>query len=547
MRGQLPIMLLVTMLAHSGWCFANESMGTPAARAEFEKGDAARNNGDFVSACKAYHRATEIDPSFATAHKNYILMRPLAKSNCSEKSGSLDNPNAEEERVRKQLVGEYEELSRQHPDRAVYQWALGFIIMEYEPQAAERHAHEALRIDPKFAPAFDLLSSIDSARGNLEAERQDLRNAVEANPDNPEYLLNYASELKETNPQEFVRLSLELLERFPDSDSASPTLYMLADLAATPEEKTRYLEMLKAKFPPSKGYLSEGGMRMLFEVYDRTDPRKALALAKEMETAKPEESDWGLYANYEQQMISAEKLLATGKAGAAAELLAHVRLPEYADHTRLDTLRARATDGSGETDKAYEYLLKIFASNPTDELQAAITSYAQKLGKTQKQTDADILRMRDANAKTAFPFTLPGYGETKQVRLSDFKGRVVLLNFWYPECGPCRAEFPYLRAVFEKYRSQGLAVIAVNIAPAQDDFVLSLLKGYKLDFISARDDKKVSKAYDPEGIAPVNFLIGRDGRIWFNPPYPIFNASRQRGLELQVEWLLRLKDDADRK
>jgi hypothetical protein len=101
--------------------------------------------------------------------------------------------------------------------------------------------------------------------------------------------------------------------------------------------------------------------------------------------------------------------------------------------------------------------------------------------------------------------------------------------------------------VFEKYRSQGLAVIAVNIAPAQDDFVLSLLKGYKLEFISARDDKKVSKAYDPEGIAPVNFLIGRDGRIWFNPPYPIFNASRQRGLELQVEWLLRLKDDADRK
>jgi hypothetical protein len=38
----------------------------------------------------------------------------------------------------------------------------------------------------------------------------------------------------------------------------------------------------------------------------------------------------------------------------------------------------------------------------------------------------------------------------------------VLLNFWYPERGPCREEFPYLRAVFEKYKSQGFMVITVN-------------------------------------------------------------------------------------
>jgi hypothetical protein len=81
-----------------------------------------------------------------------------------------------------------------------------------------------------------------------------------------------------------------------------------------------------------------------------------------------------------------------------------------------------------------------------------------------------------------------------------------------------------LRAVLEKYKNQGLTVIAINIEPAQDDFVLSLLKGNKLDFIPAQDDKKVSMEYDVGGL-PDNFLIGADGRIWFHPTWPITDAS----------------------
>jgi hypothetical protein len=99
-----------------------------------------------------------------------------------------------------------------------------------------------------------------------------------------------------------------------------------------------------------------------------------------------------------------------------------------------------------------------------------------------------------------------------------------------------------LRAVLEKYKNQGLTVIAINIEPAQDDFVLSLLKGNKLDFIPAQDDKKVSMEYDVGGL-PDNFLIGADGRIWFHPTWPITDSSKQRSLELQVESLLQFKDD----
>jgi thiol-disulfide isomerase/thioredoxin len=283
-------------------------------------------------------------------------------------------------------------------------------------------------------------------------------------------------------------------------------------------------------------------MMMLFNIYDRRDRGRALALAKEMKRAKPNEEGWALCAGYEERMISAEQLLARGNARGALDLLNEVHLPFFADHAQLDMLRARAAETSGDVGKAYEDLLKIFASEPTDELQAAVTSYGQKLSKTPKQIDADALRTRDASAKPASPFTLPGYGTEKHISLSDFKGRVVLLNFWFPECGFCRDEFLYLRAVFEKYKDQDFAVIAINIVPAQNDFVLSFLKGYKLDFIPAEDDKKVSTAYDVRG-APDNFLIGADGRVWFHPRLPISDSYRQRSFELQVESLLNLKND----
>lgn len=543
--------LVLTLFLGPSLCFANESMGTPAARAEFEKGETARWTGNFKSAVEAYRRAIEIDPDFAKAHENYIFISQLVTPNLQEKNAkteSSNNPETEEQgkqagaKARHPLQIEYEELARQHPDRAVYQWALGFINLERQPQAAEGYLRNALRIDPAFAPALSMLSVIDGARGDLDASREDLRKAVEANPGNPEYLLGYADELRGVNPQECLRLLMQLLQKFPESESASPALYELADQAATPEEKTRYLEMLRAKFPPSKSHLSEGGMMMLFNVYDRSDSAKALVLAKEMSGAKPDEQDWALAVSYEERMISAERLLARENAKGALALLSEAHLPFFADHTQLDMLRARAAETNGDLAKAYEDLLKIFASEPTDDLQAAITSYGQKLSKTPKQIEAEVLRIRDASAKPASPFTLLGYGAQKHVSLSDFKGRVVLLNFWFPECGPCHEEFPYLRAIFEKYKSQGFAVIAINIVSAQDDFVLSLLKGYKLDFIPAQDDKKVSTAYDVQGV-PANFLIGADGRVWFHPRLPISDLSSQHSLELQVESLLHLKDD----
>ena len=551
MKTRLSVLVLVALLLAPSLCFANESMGTPAARAEFEKGWAAQLSGDFGSAAEAYKRAINIDPDFAEAHGNYIFTSQLAVSKQFQNeltNQSADDSKGREEqerqagiKVREKLHLEYEQSSRQHPDKAVYQWALALLNLETDPNAAERYARAALKIDPAFAPAFNALSIVEGARGDVVASREDLRKAIEANPKNPQYLFNYAYELRDVNLEESLRLLTRLLKEFPDSESAVSALYVLSDQAETSEEKIHYLEMLKAKFPPSKSEISEGGMMKLFGLYDKTDRKKALALAQEIKEAKPKDEYWASAAKYEEQIIAAKKLLDDGNPKGAIELLSRVQLPSFFDHAGLDILRARAEEKSGNVEKAYADLTKIFATEPTDDLQSAITRLGDKLRKSPKEINTDVLRIRDANTKPAREFTLFGYGSRKQVSLSEFKGRVVLLNFWFPECGPCHEEFPYLRAVLEKYKDQGFSVIAINIVPAQDDLVLSSLKGYGLDFTPAQDDKKVSAAYGVGGV-PANYLIGADGRVWFHPHLPISDSSRQRSLELQIESLLRLKD-----
>jgi thiol-disulfide isomerase/thioredoxin len=240
-------------------------------------------------------------------------------------------------------------------------------------------------------------------------------------------------------------------------------------------------------------------------------------------------------------MINAEQLLTQKKAAAAVEVLSKISLPWSADRQRLDTLRACAADANGETGRAYNDLLIIFAKKPTDELRSAVAEYGHKLGKDAKQVDADVLKAREADAKPAPPFSLSGYGGGGPISLTDFGGRVILLNFWFPECGPCHAEFSNLQSMLDRFKDQGFTIIAANAMAAQDDLVLPLLKGLKLGFIPLKASDEIEAAYGVRGY-PTNFLIGPDGRIWFRTG-PIDDAEKKRTLELQIEALLHLKNE----
>jgi hypothetical protein len=69
---------------------------------------------------------------------------------------------------------------------------------------------------------------------------------------------------------------------------------------------------------------------------------------------------------------------------------------------------------------------------PDARADAALLKYGTTLGKTQRDVDADIWRLRDAEAKVAAAFELPSARDSSLVKLADYRGRVVLLAFWFP-------------------------------------------------------------------------------------------------------------------
>lgn len=112
-------------------------------------------------------------------------------------------------------------------------------------------------------------------------------------------------------------------------------------------------------------------------------------------------------------------------------------------------------------------------------------------------------------------FTLAGMANIKpgqQISLSDYKGKVIYLDFWASWCGPCRKSLPELNEIRNKYASRGFEVIAINVDENPDDG-LKFLREYSVSYPIAYDPKgTVPAAYQLKGM-PYAFLIDRKGVV----------------------------------
>ena len=100
----------------------------------------------------------------------------------------------------------------------------------------------------------------------------------------------------------------------------------------------------------------------------------------------------------------------------------------------------------------------------------------------------------------------------KNLRLSEHRGEVVMINFWATWCGPCREEMPLLNRLHEKYRKAGFTLLGVNVddkPQAAKDMARQLGIGFPVLFDS---DKQLSRRYDIDAM-PSTLLIDRDGKV----------------------------------
>jgi cytochrome c biogenesis protein CcmG/thiol:disulfide interchange protein DsbE len=109
-------------------------------------------------------------------------------------------------------------------------------------------------------------------------------------------------------------------------------------------------------------------------------------------------------------------------------------------------------------------------------------------------------------------FSLPALDGHGDVRLADFRGRPVIVNFWASWCNPCRQEFPLLQQALRDHRGERLAVIGVTFRDIPDDsrnFVSQMKATWRQ---AVDDDQAVAKAYGVRSI-PLTFFVRADGTI----------------------------------
>jgi len=114
------------------------------------------------------------------------------------------------------------------------------------------------------------------------------------------------------------------------------------------------------------------------------------------------------------------------------------------------------------------------------------------------------------SGKKALDFTLKDLAG-KDVPLSSFKGKPVLLNFWATWCPYCREERPALIALDRAYKSKGLIIVAVSTDKSANK-VKDYLKKTPMDFVILMDDGKTAENYGVYAL-PTSFFIGRDGTL----------------------------------
>jgi peroxiredoxin len=159
-------------------------------------------------------------------------------------------------------------------------------------------------------------------------------------------------------------------------------------------------------------------------------------------------------------------------------------------------------------------LAVLFVVDKTVLQDEGIISKVGLTGKYKKLDNLDELPVGLAEGNVAPDFSLVDLNGNS-IKLSELRGKKVLVNFWATWCPPCKAEMPYMQEMYEKYQEDGFEILAVNstVTEKSRENVVDFVSEYGLSFPIPMDEKnRVSSDYEILAY-PTSFFIDSDGVI----------------------------------
>lgn len=118
----------------------------------------------------------------------------------------------------------------------------------------------------------------------------------------------------------------------------------------------------------------------------------------------------------------------------------------------------------------------------------------------------------DLRGKVAPDFELKTL-DGKDMKLSDFRGKAVLLNFWATYCGPCKIEMPWFVELQQQYGPQGFQIVGVAMDDASTEDIAKFAKDMGVNYPILLGKEAVGESYGGINVLPTTYFIDRDGKF----------------------------------